>query len=308
MNKICYKIIILLLFVNSLPLKAQSSLDWEVEDGYQFEMSVVAFLNLNGKTLNSENDKVGVFVGNECRGLASLIRAGVEGKYYAYLQIFSDEDNKTMRFKIYDSTSDRIIDVNKTFTFKSGSIQGDLTQAYSIAEPKLLSEAEIISFSLQDLRSLSYNYDDSKGTLIIDVFDTSDITSLAPIFELTPLAEIFYEGKKVISGVTEIDFTKPVEVFLRSPDQSKMKTILVTINKVNIAAPRFFRKHVVCDYKGVIKVIYELEGESVKLEKNGVNIRNSVISNNEVIFDSLEPGLYQVKINNLVKSVRIESK
>lgn len=308
MNKICYKIALLLLFVNSLPLKAQSSLDWEVENGYQYDMSVVAFLNLNGKTLNSENDKVGVFVGDECRGVANLIKAGVEGKYYAYLQIFSDEDNKTMRFKIYDSTNDKIIDVNKTFKFKSGSIQGDLTQAYSIAEPELLSEAEIISFSLQDLRSLSYDYNASNGTLTIDVFDTSDITSLAPIFELTPLAEIFYKGQKVVSGVTEIDFTRPIEVFLRSPDQSKMKKILVTINKVNIATPRFFRKHVVCDYKGVIKVVYELEGEQVSLEKNGANVRNSVISNNEVIFDSLEPGLYQVKVNNVVKSVRIESK
>ena len=70
---------------------------WSVnESDFQYTMSFVGFLNVNGTTLSSTQDKVAAFVDGTCRGVANLIYVSNQDRYYAYLTVFSNQDGETI--------------------------------------------------------------------------------------------------------------------------------------------------------------------------------------------------------------------
>lgn len=281
---------------------------WSVnENDFEYTMSFVAFLNIDGVTLSSTNDKVAAFVGGECRGVTNLIYVSSKDRYYAYFNVFSNNNGEVLSFKVYDSTNDKVVDIAKSVNFEINALYGDLGQAFSFASPALNNEAELVSFNFKDV-TIS-NRDIQENTMILYVDNGINVSALTSIFELSTGAQLFSEGKKLISDSSILDFTNPVMVEVLSEDESTRKEwqINVSYNAV-IGNLTFYKKDAVCYSGGAIKVLSSENGSEVVLLKNQVAQAAQTLSNGEVIFTSLSTGDYTIKVNGFEKQISINLK
>ncbi|WBX74476.1 hypothetical protein PG913_04580 [Tenacibaculum pacificus] len=287
-------------FINSLIAQTPN---WSLnENEFEHTMSLVSFININGTRLSSENDKVGVFVNDECRGVTNLIYVASEDKYYAYLTIFSNTDGEQLNFKVYNSTEDTVTEIDNQLEFEILAHYGNLQQAYSVAQPTLSDVAILNTVEFENIPVLSYTETDNNVT--IEIKNTEDITSLTPFFDVSLGTTVFYDGN-LLTPNTIIDFTNPVEFMIVSENQSEIKTVQIQVTKIEVKEPRFFRKHEVCDFKGVIKVEYAIPATSVLLKQNGNLLYTSSISQGKSIFEGLDSGVYQVEVDGVIKTIVI---
>ena len=117
-------------------LQAQDP-NWSVNtSNYQYSMTFTTFLNVEGKTLTATNDKVGAFVNGEIRGVANVIYVASVQKYVAYLSVYANTNNETIHFKIYDSTTDLIVNIDDKYAPKFLDIKVDKKLAFSLSDVK----------------------------------------------------------------------------------------------------------------------------------------------------------------------------
>ena len=221
MQNCYYKITILLLF--QVIVYGQSP-NWVVnESQFQYTMSFVSFLNLDGTTLTSTNDKVGAFVNGELRGAANLIYIASTDRYLAYLVVFSNTTNETVDFKIYDSTNDRLVDVPQTVTFEIDRHYGNVFQAFSLASPVLSNEANIINFSFNGAGVTNTTNLNSEITIESNPFITQNIANLNAVFTLSPGAKLYDGTNNLLSAANSLNFTTPKTLHVLSADESVLQ-------------------------------------------------------------------------------------
>jgi hypothetical protein len=280
--------------------------NWSVnENNFQYTMTFVGFLNVDGITLSSTNDKVGAFVGNECRGVANLIYVESQKKYFAYLTVFSNQNNESVSFKIYNSTKNEIKDIDKSKNFTVNENYGNLFQAYSFASPSLSSDASIanISFKNVDVKNIAIE----GSTITIYLNAEQNITALNTIFQLSPGANIYIGTIKHISEANSINYTNPVHFQVLSEDQSVLKqwTVIVKKGSGNVV---YYKKDAVCYEGGAIKVLFSTENETVRLMSGEITIGNQIITNGQAVFNNLNEGTYKIVVGGDVKEIVINLK
>ncbi len=218
MKTCLYKIAVLLLFQASV---YGQSPDWVVnESQFQYTMSFVAFLNVNGNTMTSTNDKVGAFVNGELRGAANLIYIANADRYLAYLVVLSNTTNETVEFKIYDSVNNQVVDVDRTVTYEIDEHYGNVFQAFSLANPTLSIEANIIDFSFDGAGVTNSTILNNQITIESNAFIDQNINALNAIFELSPGAKLYDGTDNLLSGNNSLDFTIPNTLHVLSADES----------------------------------------------------------------------------------------
>ena len=283
-------------------LLAQSP-SWSVnESDYQYTMTFLTKLNLNGKQLIGANDKVGAFVGNTCRGTSSLTYVKSKDTYYAYLTVFSNTNNESIYFKLYDGSSDNITTVSKQVLFKKEEHYGTLFQSYSIAEPTLNDKAALVSFNFLDVTSVSSNINKSNVNIVI--YDSFDLTSLSPIFTISEGGKLLKKRIEQVSGETIDDFSSEITYEVLSQDESTLTEYVVSVNQIETPT-KFYKKDAVCTVGGAIKVVSNQEGSAVTITSNGEKVLEKKILNGEVIFTNLDTGSYSVSIGNELKIINI---
>ena len=125
--------IIFSLITSTLSAQAPS---WTVnENNFEYTMTIVTLLNINGVNLSNTNDKIAAFVGNECRGVANLTAVNSSDNLFAFLTVFSNTNLEDISFKIYNSINNNIVDVEKTLPFEIDKHHGDLSGEFIIAQP-----------------------------------------------------------------------------------------------------------------------------------------------------------------------------
>lgn len=276
---------------------------WSVnENNFQYTMSFVAFVNVDGVNLSDSNDKVAAFVNGECRGVTNLTYVASEDSYYAYLTVFSNENSEIINFKIYDSTNNVETDVVKTKIFEINEHYGNLFQAYSVANPALRNTAEIIYFDFNDVNVNDTTFAGSQITLDVDF--GVDIASLNALFDLSAGAKLFIGTINQISGNNNMDFSNPLQVHVLSEDQTVLKQWEITVNK-SLGTATYYKKDAVCYIGGVIKVLFTENEVEVLLIKDGATFATQTINNGEAIFSNLGVGKYQVKVSGNNKEIVI---
>src|SRR5690606_15649952 len=101
-----------------------------------------------------------------------------EKNYYAFLTVFSNQQGESITFKLYDSSAGKTTTVSKPTIFVINGHKGTLFQSYSIAEPALNHQADILSFNFMNIKSLSSTI--SNGTVKINIPENYLITNLNP--------------------------------------------------------------------------------------------------------------------------------
>jgi gliding motility-associated-like protein len=90
---------------------------------YQTSMSVTAQLNVEGDLSTNSADKIGVFFGDECRGIADNDYV-YNGKNYSLLTIYGNTSGEQLSLKIYEAASGKTYDLKQYFRFVKDTVMG----------------------------------------------------------------------------------------------------------------------------------------------------------------------------------------
>ena len=133
---------------------------WDVDPGnYQFSMSVIGQIRMDGTFSRDGEDKIAAFVNNEPRGSAQLQYMPTLDSYIAFLSIYSNESSgETVDFRVWNASEGQIHgQVLPTYTFVSNMLHGSINTPVIFEVPNFV-EQEI---SLrQGWQWVSFNLDD----------------------------------------------------------------------------------------------------------------------------------------------------
>lgn len=291
-----------LCFISTQLLFAQAP-NWSVnENEYQFTMTFIAKINVDGKQLIGPEDRVAAFVGTVCRGVSGVTYVASKKNYYAYLTVFSNQQGEIVTFKLYDKSTNKVTSVTNPIPFVVNEHKGSLLQSYSIAEPTLSSNAEIKTFGFLDVYSISSVI--TKEVITLNISEKTSVNDLKPIFTLSKGATLFQNGIAQKSGENSKNFLTAISYDVLSEDESTLNNY--KINVIRVSDPTlFYKKDAVCYAKGAIKVTSKQEGETVRLSTNGSLIASKQIVKGEAIFTELNVGTYLATLGNDLKTITI---
>lgn len=236
-------LVVLVFFLFTQAAHAQAPA-WSVNPGsYQYTMSIVAFLNVDGNSLESENDMVAAFVGDEVRGVANPIFVASAGRHLAYLTVFSNGQGEDVRFKLFDSGTGNIANVDTVLSFDIDGQHGNMFQAFSIANPALSSTAEFTNFFFTDVDSVSTYI--SSGAIDIVLKYDQDLTLLTPEFTVSTGARVYIDRVQQESAIGSGNFTQPVVYTILSEDESVQNTYVVTVTNQQSVSDHFVCTNVI---------------------------------------------------------------
>lgn len=158
------------LMVFSSALSKAERPDWKVNpDGFQYNMTMLAVANADCKELTDVGNMIGVFVGNECRGVAETKQV-VGGRYLASLFVYSNlAYGETVTFKIYDIKNDTVYNGKLNVTFQENA-------AYGTAGSPHIVYSSYPCYNPQAVLPVS-NFMSPNGDGINDVFAIADVES-----------------------------------------------------------------------------------------------------------------------------------
>jgi hypothetical protein len=221
-------------------LNAQNP-NWSINTAdFQYSMTFTTFLNVNGTTLSSPEDKVAAFVNGEIRGVATVIYVSSADKYVAYLSVFANTNGEKINFKIYNSTSNTVIDILENQTFSIDGNIGGIFQSFSIAKPALSNEALLNSFAFSGITSVSTSITNQKIDIVLPL--NTNLTNLSAVFNISNGANFYVDKLKQNSGTSINNFTNTVTYKLLSKNEAVLVEYEVTVSSENQTAeeiPKF---------------------------------------------------------------------
>lgn len=197
------------------------------ESDFQYSMTLICQLNIDGQVISNAEDKVAAFVDGQLRGVGSPTYVSSVEEHYVYMTVFSNEQRETISFKIYDSTTDTVRNIALTIEFLVNQHIGTLFQSLSIADPPLNDRAEIIDFSFAGAPTNNVEINENNYTFYISSLVSKEF--LIPVFNLSEGAEMFINQLPQISGQEQVDFTDPVVFQVRSEDRSTLNTYTLSV-------------------------------------------------------------------------------
>ncbi|MCA9727622.1 MAG: T9SS type A sorting domain-containing protein, partial [Candidatus Eisenbacteria bacterium] len=101
--------------------------NWHLDVGRQFNMTVIARVQVDGSAEGKTPGVLGAFVGDELRGYVESQYIAPLDEYYAFLVIDSDvADGETVTFRYFDEANDAVGDVVETVSFRADDALGTL--------------------------------------------------------------------------------------------------------------------------------------------------------------------------------------
>lgn len=207
--------------------------DWSVNpNDYQYSMTFTSFLKIDGSTLSSEKDRVAAFVDNKICGVASLKFIENLQKHVAYLTVYGNTNGKTITFKIYDSTNDKVIEALNIESFKADSNIGSAFKSYGISNYYLHNAADFLIFDFVGINEIETTILDHTITVLVP--NNTDITSLTANFSLSSGATSFVNNVKKGNNSSPLNYSEPVIWQILSEDETLLKDYEVTVLKEEV--------------------------------------------------------------------------
>ncbi len=101
---------------------------WTIDPSrYQHNMEITAQFLIDTVFSTDANDMVAAFVGNECRGIATMQYVPSLDAYRAFLSVYGDgRSTETVRFRVWDASKGRVHHMIETFVFDQTASHGTL--------------------------------------------------------------------------------------------------------------------------------------------------------------------------------------
>ncbi|MDA3865972.1 MAG: T9SS type A sorting domain-containing protein [Salinivirgaceae bacterium] len=156
------KIFITISFLlTTIALTAQPN-EWSVSGAdYEYSMTVSAIVEYEGVNQGSENDFLGAFVGNECRGVAQASYIEANDNYLFFMVIFANEySGEIIEFKFFNDDNQNILEGFHTLSFADGQNLGTASIPYIVSETEWIAPITHISTN-----SISLYHNDNNSHL-----------------------------------------------------------------------------------------------------------------------------------------------
>lgn len=100
-------VLVSLLFCLISPVRAEIP-DWSVNpNAFEFSMTIVAVIDIQGDVTGNPNNILGAFVGNETRGVSNTdIFVNSMGQYMAFIHVYAHASGEQITFRYYDHSAD----------------------------------------------------------------------------------------------------------------------------------------------------------------------------------------------------------
>lgn len=163
-------LLLLILFVLGINKAWAGDPNWVVNpSSFQYNMTMTAIINIDCAEQLSPSNRIGVFVGNECRGTA-LTSQVYNGKYTASLFIYSNAVNgENISFKIYNAAKDTIYESKETVQFQQNAAYGNSSAPYIVY-------SKFPCYFQKDVLPVT-NFLSPNGDGINDLFEIDDVDS-----------------------------------------------------------------------------------------------------------------------------------
>ena len=225
MKNYIYSIIVLFLVSFNSFSQAPS---WTVkENDFQYTMTFVGSLNVDGVRLSNSTDQVAAFVNGECRGMSNLIYVASEDKYYAYLTVFSNSNNETITFKMYDSANNVVKDVFSTAKFASNANFGNLSLPYVFSNNPLQKDAALLDVNFVGVTRNDISIIGNKITVYLNAGQS--VTALNTVFTSSPGSSVYIGNVQKFSGANLLDYSTPITFKVIAEDQSTVRDWIVAV-------------------------------------------------------------------------------
>lgn len=159
---------------------------------------------------DSEGDLVGVFVDDECRGIAERMYFQFDDSYYYIIQAYSNvETGEEMTFKYYDSLNDEIIEYAESIEFTDNMIVGDgfntfglSREAGSLSQPSAFGIGDAYPNPFNPLTSFEYTIE-KDGMVNLAVYDINGrmVAELVNGYRLAGSYPEVWDAQDLSSGV-----------------------------------------------------------------------------------------------------------
>ena len=122
--------------------------DWVINPtDFEFSMNVIGQVSIDNVISRDENNLLGVFVNNECRGIAKLTYVPSYDNYQAFLAIYSDVSfGEELEFRVWEHQKG-IVHTSLNHNLTDDKFTADTYQG-TAANPKLFSTSNIIAGSI----------------------------------------------------------------------------------------------------------------------------------------------------------------
>lgn len=138
--------LLLLLFLSAIfttayaddPSNPQDTSTWKVTTaGYSDNVVLTAVIEIEGLESRNASDKVGAFVGNDCRGVASAIYVPAIDRYIVSMLIYANTTGETVNFYVYTGQGAQILPATTSFVFDPSEPMGSLAEPDTIKTVRL---------------------------------------------------------------------------------------------------------------------------------------------------------------------------
>lgn len=210
--------------------------NWSVNSSsFQYSMTFTTFLNVDGTTLKSSNDKIAAFVNGEVRGVSNVVFVSSANKYVSYLTVFSNKDKETINFKIYNSTTNKVVDISKTEVFTIDGNLGGVFQSYSLASPTLSDKAIINSFAFLGITAIETTISSDKIKIVLP--KDTNVNTLKSVFSSSENANVYVGNVIQDSGITIQNFTNSITYRVLSENEAVLNDFEVSVTIAKNANP-----------------------------------------------------------------------
>lgn len=126
-------IILSVLIVSILGSAKAADPEWSVNPSeFNYDMTITAVVDHNCIELTNPSNRLGAFVNDQLRGTV-LTSTVVGGQYIALMSVYGNvASGDTVHFKIYDASTDQIIDAKTTVLFQDDAVYGTPTVPFQI--------------------------------------------------------------------------------------------------------------------------------------------------------------------------------
>jgi hypothetical protein len=264
--------------------------NWSVNaNDYQYSMTFTTFLNVNGQTLTDTSSKVGAFVNGEIRGVANVAYVSSADKYVAYLSVFANTNGENISFKIFNSATETVLEVDKTQSFVIDGNVGGIFQSYAIASPALSSEAVLNSFSFANVTPVSQSINNQKINVVVPT--GTDVTNLIAQFSVSSGAKFFVESVQQVSSTSAQNFTNTVLYKLLSEDEAVLieYDVTVSIENTALAQPNITLSSAANSFVKTAPILVNMATNSAILNftEDAFLVENAIVSSIEKVNDLL---------------------
>ncbi len=146
--------------------------DWKVDGSkYEYSMSVIGTLNINGIISTNSDDKIAAFINGELRGVANLQYIAAYDVYEFFLDVYSNKSDDSIEFRVWNASEGKVqVDVKPQLNFVKDNVVG------SPSTPKefLVTENVVVTYIMKKgWNWISFNLNSSKlnrsDSLLLDL-------------------------------------------------------------------------------------------------------------------------------------------